>query len=78
MRTQAQSTLEFVFVMVAIMFLIYGTVQVFRWVGMDMAQRRWAYDNSLTSAADSGDMRQLTRDPYRPSRINAFPNGVLP
>ena len=59
--------------MVAVMFLIYGTVQVFRWVGMDMAQRRWAADASLANSMATGNLDQFNRD-YRPSRINAFLN----
>jgi len=58
MTMKAQSTLEFVFAMIAAMFLLYGMVQVFRWVGMDMAQRRWASDAGVV---------------YHPSRINASP-----
>ena len=63
--------------MAAVMVLIYGTVQVFRWVGMDMAQRRWAYDASFTNAVADGNLEKLNQNPYRPSRINAFPSGVL-
>ncbi len=48
-NTKAQSTLEFTFAMIVIMFLIYGMVQVFRWAGMDLAQRRFAQDSAITA-----------------------------
>jgi len=50
-RRQAQSTVEFTFAMIVIMFIIYGMVQVFRWTGMDLAQRRFSEDESLTNLA---------------------------
>ena len=49
---QAQSTIELTFAMVAIVFLIYGMVMVFRWAGMDLANRRVSQDLSMTSSQD--------------------------
>ena len=43
-NTKAQSTIEFTFAMIAIMFLIYGMVMTFRWAGMDLANRRYLQD----------------------------------
>jgi len=63
---RGQSTIEFVFAMIAAMFLLYGMVQVFRWVGMDIAQRRWASDAALKAGIN-------VEPAYRPSRINASP-----
>ena len=54
-NTKAQSTLEFTFAMIAIMFLIYGMVQIFRWAGMDLAQRRYMQDNSLVDMKGGAD-----------------------
>lgn len=45
---KAQSTLEFTFAVIVIVFLIYGMVKMFRWAGMDLADRRWVQDNSMT------------------------------
>ncbi len=70
---KAQSTLEFVFAMIAAMFLVYGMVQVFRWVGMDVAKRQYAYDASFNNAITTGNLEQLKSDAYHPSRINASP-----
>lgn len=61
-NTKAQSTIEFTFAMVVIIFLIYGMVQVFRWTGMDLANRRVAQDRSLTNVAVSDPSSQL--NPY--------------
>lgn len=46
---KAQSTIEFTFAVIVVMFLIYGMVQVFRWAGMDLAQRRYVQDTSITT-----------------------------
>ena len=48
---KAQSTIEFTFAMIAIMFIIYGMVRVFRWAGMDLANRRFTQDTTLTNFA---------------------------
>ncbi len=69
---KAQSTLEFVFAMIAAMFLLYGMVQVFRWAGMDMAQRHWAYDAAFNKPGANVE-EQLKPVVYHPSRINASP-----
>ena len=65
-QTQAQSTVEFTFAMVAVMFLIYGMVMMFRWAGMDLANRRVSQDLSLVNT--SGPFAQL----------NALGDNVLP
>ena len=66
MNIKAQSTIEFTFAMVMVMFIVYGMVQMFRWAGMDLAQRRYVQDSSITmdlSAVDSGDpTAQLNSD----------------
>jgi hypothetical protein len=67
---KAQSTIEFTFAMIAIMFLIYGMVMVFRWAGMDLAQRRFSQDNSMTTTNLVGG------DPA--SQLNADVDGILP
>lgn len=36
---QGQSTLEFTFAVVVVALLVYGLLRVFRWTGMDYAQR---------------------------------------
>jgi len=46
---KAQSTVEFTYAMIVIMFLVYGMVQIFRWAGMDLAQRRFMQDATLVT-----------------------------
>ncbi len=70
---RGQSTVEFVFAMIAAMFLLYGMVRVFRWVGMDVAQRQYAYEASFNRAMTTGNLEKLKSDAYHPSRINASP-----
>jgi hypothetical protein len=70
MMEKAQSTIEFTFAMIAIMFLIYGMVMVFRWAGMDLAQRRFSQDSTITTTNLVGG------DPA--SQLNADVDSVLP
>jgi hypothetical protein len=59
MMKKAQSTLEFTFGVVVTMFIIYGLVQVFRWAGMDLAQRRWAQDSSMVTLTGQDPASEL-------------------
>ena len=67
---KAQSTIEFTFAMIAIVFLIYGMVMVFRWAGMDLANRRFSQDSSITTTNLVGG------DPA--SQLNAGVDSFLP
>ena len=56
----AQATIEFTFAMVMIALLIFGLIKVFRWIGMDYAQRGWERQNSTvfvgwSANIDEGD-----------------------
>jgi hypothetical protein len=66
--SKAQSTIEFTFAMIVVMFLIYGMVMIFRWTGMDLANRRYTEDTTLTT--------MTSRDPT--SELNASDDLVLP
>ncbi len=70
MKTRAQSTIEFTFSVIVIVFLAYGLIRVFRWGGMDLAERRWTSDAVLKNESLSVE-QQLAPDFYRPKRINA-------
>ncbi len=77
-KTAAQSTLEFTFAMIVIVFLIYGMVRVFRWAGMDLAQRRWVQDNSITTNPASGNPEaQLTADATMAQPMAAVYHGSI-
>ena len=71
----AQSTIEFTFGMIVIVFLIYGMVRVFFWVGMDLANRRMVQDNSMTNGIDAE--LQLAPAVYRSQLISAVYNGTV-
>lgn len=62
MMKKAQSTIEFTFAVIVVMFLIYGMVQVFRWAGMDLAQRRYLQDSSITANPSGDPASQLNTD----------------
>lgn len=44
---QGQVMLEFAFCMVVLFLMMYGLIMVFRWVGLDLGQRRQAHDELL-------------------------------
>lgn len=72
MRNKGQSTIEFTFAMIAVMFLMYGMVMVFRWAGMDLANRRFAQDSAITM-----DLSTVANaDPA--AQLNDDSNSVLP
>ena len=66
-RRCAQSAIEFTFCMVIVTLLAYGVMKAFRWVGLDLAERKAAHDGTLTTAIDerwtdyeTGPLRQLS------------------
>jgi hypothetical protein len=61
-QNKAQSTIEFTFAMIVVIFLIYGMIQVFRWAGMDLAQRRYAQDTALTNLTSFDPASELNAD----------------
>jgi len=67
---KAQSTIEFTFAVVGIMFFIYGMVMIFRWAGMDLANRRYIQDTVITN------LDTATGDPA--SELNSDADYFLP
>ena len=80
-KLTAQSTIEFTFAMVVSMFLIFGMVMLFRWAGMDLANRRLAQDRSLTTTAaivnNSVPLTQLSPDSIDALPIDAIYHGKI-
>ena len=83
---QGQSTIEFTFAMVMVALLIYGLLQLFRWTGMDYAERAFSSERfkdiapggDVTDQIKHGDVflnfqeDQLKHDQYRTQRLSAF------
>jgi len=78
---KAQSTIEFTFAMIATMFVIYGMVMLFRWAGMDLAQRRYVQDSSITldlhTIADGDPEAQLNSDIDSVMPMSAMYHGII-
>ena len=68
-KSKAQSTVELTFVMIAICLLAYGMVRILRFIGMDLGERRWTQEDTLTTGNDV--LRQLSPDFYRAKRMNS-------
>ena len=73
MTKKAQSTIEFTFVLIVIFFLSYGLLRIFRWAGMDLAERRWAHEQLLANGTTAE--QQLAPDFYRPKRLHIMFKG---
>ena len=74
-----QSSIEFAFAMIIILLIAYGMVRVFRWVGIDMMERRIAHEDALINPKATNARKQLaTKEFYRQKRIDAvYPNMVF-
>ena len=68
---QAQVSLEFAFCIIIILLMIYGVMMIFRWTGVDLAERRLAHEDVLYQPIEqnynlqvpgAGPMKQI--DPY--------------
>ena len=68
-KTQAQSTIEFTFALIIILLMAWGMIRIFRWGGMDLAERRWMHDETLVSGATPE--QQLNPDFYRSKRLDS-------
>ena len=80
--TTGQAIMEFTFCMIVVLLMIYGTAMIFRWTGMDLAERRIAHENSLYSDAmenfdspEQGPLNQLESFSYVPIEMNAVWEG---
>ena len=66
--------------MVIILLLIYASVQIFRWSGVSLAERRIAHENLLIAPIDpnftqatmgTGPLRQIDPYFYKPKKVKA-------
>ncbi|MBF0486477.1 MAG: hypothetical protein HQL16_08190 [Candidatus Omnitrophica bacterium] len=71
-RKKGQSIIEFTFAATGAMLLLYGLVMVFRWVGMDLAERRYDHDQRLNNGTDM--TAQLSPDFHEVRPMDVIPN----
>ena len=74
MTRVAQSTIEFTFAMILVLLLIFGLIRIFRWVGMDLSDRRIVHERVLEDVSLSPEA-QIAPDFYRPRKMGAVFNG---
>ena len=77
-KSKGQVLMEFAFSMIIILFIIFGLIMVFRWTGLDLAERRRAHDTVLmgTIIEDYGNvidgpLKQIDPFFYNPIEMNA-------
>ncbi len=80
---KGQVMLEFTFCMIIIFLMMYAIVMVFRWAGLDLAERRLAHDALLTTnevvesygTPGDGPLRQIDTYFYQPAKMNTVWDG---
>ncbi len=78
---RAQVIIEYTFCMIIVFLMIYAAIKIFRWTGLDLAERRKNHDAVLISNIDRNDgstggpLKQI--DPYfsRPIKMNTIWDG---
>jgi hypothetical protein len=76
-KDRGQSTIEFTFAMIVTFILIYALVMVFRWAGLDLAERRFAHERLLQMEKDpvtgavTRPEQQLNPEFYKPRKLEA-------
>ena len=76
-KKQGQSILEFSFTLVVAFLMLWGTMMVFRWVGVDLAARRIAHDEALTQTISGGPTCAAEPCTYSPYVLRkAFSGGA--
>ena len=79
---KGQVIVEFTFCMIILFLLIYGTMMVFRWTGVDLVERRKASDALLVTPVvedwgvfADGPIKQIDPYFYTPIKMNAVWTG---
>lgn len=74
-HNNGQSTIEFTFAMMVTLILVLALFLVFRWVGLDYADRRFTHDRILSNNSLRPE-QQLIPEFYRPRKIDASYRGL--
>ena len=85
---KAQVIIEFSFCMIVLLLMLYSTMMIFHWTGIDIVGRRISYDNSLFQSVSQdysvvagpgyswipkgGTIQQLNPNFYTPTLMNAI------
>lgn len=79
---KAQVTLEFTFCFLIVLLIFYGCLKAFEWVGVDLAKRRIAHDETFNIKVEedwtdlsNSSLIQLDPDFYTSSKMNMVFNG---
>ena len=74
---KGQLLMEFTFTMIVILLMFWGVMMIFRWTGMDLAERRIAHEMTLTGNINGrfGPQQQLDPYFYEPISMNAIWRG---
>ncbi len=78
---KSQAIIEFTFCMIIVFLMIYAVIKIFRWTGLNLAERRRNHEAVLTqginrgSAGTDGPLKQI--DPYfsRPTKMDTIWDG---
>ena len=73
-NNKAQTILEFTFCSVVVLLMLWGTMMVFRWAGLDLAARRQAHDATISNPGIS-PREQVYPVFHQPLTMNAIWDG---
>ena len=73
-NTKGQAAIEFTFAMMITLIMVFALLMVFRWAGLDLADRRVSHDKTLSNETLRPE-QQLNPDFYRPRKIDAAYRG---
>lgn len=71
-----QAILEFTFCMLVVMLMVFGVIQIFRWSGRDLVERRRAHEAVLING--TAPLPQLDTYFYAPKEFQAVWDGSRP
>ncbi len=67
---RGQATIEFTFAMIITLILVYALFMVFRWAGLDLAERRVSHERLLSDESLRPE-QQLNPDFHKPRKMDA-------
>ena len=78
---KSQAIIEFTFCMIIVFLMIYAVIKIFRWTGLNLAERRRNHEEALVNSIDrnsggpDGPLKQISPYFSRPTKMNTVWDG---
>ena len=73
---EGQVTMEYMFCLIVVMILMYGVFMAFRWVGVELANRRIQYDKTITANV-ADNWKDIKKSPLKQLSPNFYQSGKM-